>query len=220
MAEKMAGIYARVSTKNRQDAENQLIELRRYCAARGWNATEFVDRGLSGSLDQDGRPALKALMDAARKRQLDAVIVWDFSRFARSMRQLVDALDLFRSLGVAFISQREGIDTSTANGRLIFGIFASIAEFEKELIRERVLLGLQKARAKGRMPGPRRNPVDLEKLRQGADKGLSLRSLARSFGVSKDTVRTLLKASGVGVGDTPSISAPATVGPVTAGGAV
>jgi len=219
MEMKKAAVYARVST-SQQDTQNQLIELRRYCEARGWQAVEFVDNGLSGALSEDKRPALKALMDAARKQHLDAVIVWDFSRFARSMRQLVEALDLFRAWGVSFISIREGIDTSTANGRLVFGIFASLAEFERELIRERVLLGLQKAKAKGRMPGPRRNAVDLEQLRQAAAKGISLRSMARSFGVSKDTVRALLKDSGASVGNPPAISATATVEPLGASATV
>src|SRR6185295_12079296 len=128
---KKVALYARVST-NQQDTQNQLIELRRYAKARGWEAAEFVDNGLSGALSEDKRPALKAAMDTARKRQVDAMIVWDFSRFARSMRQLVEALDLFRAWDVSFISLREGIDTSTANGRLVFGIFASLAEFERE----------------------------------------------------------------------------------------
>ncbi len=219
MEMKKVALYARVSTLQ-QDTQNQLIELRRYVEARGWKAVEFIDNGFSGALNEDKRPALKALMDAARKQQLDAVIVWDFSRFARSMRQLVEAMDLFRAWGVSFISIREGIDTSTANGRLVFGIFASLAEFERELIRERVMLGLQKAKAKGRVPGPRRNAVDMEGLRQAAAEGLSLRSMARSFGVSKDTVRALLNGAGAGVGNPPAISTGATVERLAAGIAV
>ena len=186
------GLYARVST-DRQDVQPQLLELRRYCQARGWPAVEYVDDGFSGTLGEDKRPALKALLADARRRKIRAVVVWDFSRFARSLRQLVDALDSFRAWGISFISLREGIDTDTANGRLMFGIFASLAEFERELTRERILLGLRKARERGKRPGPRRKPVDLEKLRQEASKGLSLRCLSGLFGVSKDTVRTLLR---------------------------
>ena len=189
---KTVGIYVRVST-NRQDIGVQLLELRRYCQARGWNALEYVDDGFSGSLNSDQRPALKNLLADARLRKIAAVVVWDYSRFARSLRQLVDALDSFRAWGVAFISLREGIDTETANGRLIFGIFASLAEFERELTRERILLGLKKARACGRLPGPRRNQVDLQRLQQASASGQSLRELAGAFGVSKDTVRGLLK---------------------------
>jgi len=77
-------------------------------------------------------------MTACRKRLVDAVVVYRYDRFARSLRQLVLALEEFRALGIDFISLHEGVDTSTPNGRLIFGIFASIAEFERELIRDRV----------------------------------------------------------------------------------
>lgn len=190
-APRTVGIYARVST-DRQDIQTQLLELRRYCQARGWTAKEYFDEGLSGSLEEAKRPALKSIMTDARQRKISAVVVWDFSRFARSLRQLVDALDRFHTWGVSFISLREGIDTDTANGRLMFGIFASLAEFERELIRERILLGLKKSRAQGKTPGPRRNSVDLDQLKVEASKGLSLRKLAITFNVSKDTIRNLL----------------------------
>jgi len=189
---KKVAIYARVST-NQQDTENQILELRRYVQARGWETTEFVDQGFSGIKSEDQRPALKSLMKTAMKREIDAVIVWDFSRFARSMRQLVNALDTFKELGISFISIREGIDTTTANGRLVFGIFAALSEFERNLIRDRVVLGLKRAKALGRHPGPKRKSVDLEKLHKEAGKGLSLRSLSKNFGVSKDTISKLLK---------------------------
>jgi len=192
MNPKTVGIYARVSTTH-QDCETQLLELKRYCQARDWSYVEYVDSGFSGSLGQEKRPALKDLMKAAQRRKIDGVLVWDFSRFARSLRHLIDALDCFRTWGISFLSLREGVDTETANGRLMFGIFASLAEFERELTRERILLGLKKARARGKVPGPRRNIVDLERLRQGAAKGLSLRQLAGLFHVSKDTVRNLLQ---------------------------
>lgn len=184
-------LYARVST-NYQETENQLIELRRYALARGWEAEEFVDSGVSGLVGDDKRPALKSLMSTVRKRKFDAVICWDFSRFARSMRQLVEALDEFRALRVAFISLREGIDTTTANGRLMFGIFASLAEFERELIRERVLLGLKRAKAAGKQlgrPQIRINTATLLKYRQD---GRSSRWIARELGIGKDTVRRML----------------------------
>jgi DNA invertase Pin-like site-specific DNA recombinase len=186
-----AAIYARVST-NQQDTQNQLIELRRYCQARGWEAVEFVDHGLSGALGEDKRPSLKALMDASRRKQISAVICWDFSRFARSMRHLVEALDVFRAWGISFISIREGIDTSTANGRLVFGIFASLAEFERELIRERVLLGLQKVRASGRKLGRPRATVDRAKAEALESAGASREAIGQALGVSSATISRLL----------------------------
>jgi DNA invertase Pin-like site-specific DNA recombinase len=157
--EKVA-LYARVSTLNHgQDPEVQLRELREFCARRGFEIVEeFVDKGIKGSREQ--RPALDKLMAACRKRLVDAVVVYRYDRFARSLRQLVNALEEFRSLGVDFISIHEGVDTSTPNGRLVFGIFASIAEFERELIRDRVRSGLAAAKAKGKLIGRPRVPAD------------------------------------------------------------
>ena len=192
MGIKKAAVYARVST-NQQDTQNQLIELRRYCEARGWQAIEFIDNGFSGALGEDKRPALKATMDAARKRKVDTVIVWDFSRFARSMRQLVEALDLFRAWGVSFISLREGIDTSTANGRLVFGIFASLAEFERELIRERVSLGLRRAQAQGKQLGRPKASIDPATAHRMRQEGRSLAEIAQAMGTHKSTISRFLK---------------------------
>src|ERR1035437_10438725 len=148
-----AALYARISTINhRQDPEVQLRELREFCHQRGFTiAQEYVDRGMCGSREQ--RPALDKLIADCRKRIVDAVVVYRYARCARSLRQLVNALDQFSSLGIDFISIHEGVDTSTPNGRLIVGIFASIAEFERELIRDRVRSGLAAARAKGKRIG-------------------------------------------------------------------
>ena len=141
-----ASVYARVSTSNGgQSPEMQLMELREYCGRRGWQiAGEYVDSGISGA--KEHRPQLDALLAACCKRLVDAVVVYRYDRFARSLRQLVNALEEFRSLGIEFISLHEGVDTSTPNGRLVFGIFASIAEFERELIRDRVKSGIAAAR--------------------------------------------------------------------------
>ena len=129
---KRAAIYARVSTHNGQNPEMQLEELRAYCKRRDWElAGEYVDTGISGA--KEHRPALDRLLSDCRKRLADAVVVYRYDRFARSLRQLVNALEEFRALGIDFVSLHEGVDTSTPNGRLIFGIFALIAEFEREL---------------------------------------------------------------------------------------
>src|ERR1700730_14106605 len=135
-------LYARVSTSNhRQDPEMQLRELRDYCQRRGFEiAGEYIDSGICGS--HESRPALDRLMLACRKRLVDAVVVYRYDRFARSLRSLVNALEEFRVLGIEFVSLHENVDTSTPNGRLVFGIFASIAEFERELIRDRVRSGI------------------------------------------------------------------------------
>ena len=119
---KRAGIYARVSTNNGQDPEVQLAEIRQFCKHRDWTTVkEYVDKGISGSKER--RPALDNLLTDCRKRAVNCVVVYRYDRFARSLRQLVNALEEFRALGIDFVSLHEGVDTSTPNGRLVFGIF-------------------------------------------------------------------------------------------------
>jgi len=118
-------IYARLSTKE-QSCDLQLRDLRGYCRARNFNITrEYVDSGFSGA--KDSRPALNELMADARKRKLDAVIVWRFDRFARSTKHLLLALETFRSLGIQFISYQENIDTSSPLGQALFTIVSAVA---------------------------------------------------------------------------------------------
>ncbi len=185
---KRAAIYARVSTVNHgQDPEMQLRDLRQYVAARGWTiAAEYVDRGISGSVES--RPALNALTTDARKRKFDVVAVWKFDRFARSTRHLLCALDEFRSLGIQFVSYSESIDTTTPLGAAVFTIVAAVATLERDLIRERVRAGLRNARAKGKRLG--RPPVDLDvatvcRLR---GQGLSWRAISRAMGIGVGTL--------------------------------
>lgn len=188
-------LYARVSTLNGQNPEMQLGELREYCARRGWTiAGEYVDCGISGSKER--RPQLDRLLVACRKRQVDAVVVYRYDRFARSLRQLVNALEDFRSLGIDFVSLHEGVDTSTPNGRLVFGIFATIAEFERELIRDRVRSGLASARAKGKQLGRPRADIDGSQIARLRDSGASWRVVAQDLGVSVRTARRAALACG------------------------
>jgi DNA invertase Pin-like site-specific DNA recombinase len=127
-------------------------------------------------------------MADCRRRHIDAVIVYRYDRFARSLRQLVNALEEFRSLGIEFISLHEGVDTSTPNGRLVFGIFASIAEFERELIRDRVRSGIAAARSKGKRLGRPRVKVDAARIASLRASGLSWPKIAAELGVSVGTV--------------------------------
>lgn len=182
-----AGLYARVSTKaGSQNPDMQLRELRDYCQRRGWEvAGEYVEVGVTGSKEQ--RPELDRLLAECRKRRVDAVVVYRYDRFARSLRQLVNALEEFRALGIEFVSLHEGVDTSTPNGRLVFGIFASIAEFERELIRERVRSGLVAARARGKRIGRPRKTVDTARIVLLRESGASWRTIAARLGVSVGT---------------------------------
>ena len=180
-------MYARVSTNNGQNPEMQLGELRAYCDRRGWEiAGEYVDQGICGA--QERRPTLGRLLADCRRRRVDVVVVYRYDRFARSLRQLVNALEDFRALGIDFVSLHEGVDTSTPNGRLVFGIFASIAEFERELIRDRVRSGIAAAKAKGKRIGRPKTAVDASRLVVLRAQGHSWRMIAQETGVSLGTV--------------------------------
>src|SRR5436305_2882874 len=151
-----AAIYARVSTVD-QEPENQLQELRRYVQARGWAATEYVDRGVSGAKDR--RPALDDLVRDARRRRFDVLVCWRLDRLGRNLKHLITMLDELQALGIAFVSLAEGIDATTPAGKLQMHILGAIAEFERGRIRERVVAGLQRARAQGKRLGrPRTAP--------------------------------------------------------------
>jgi DNA invertase Pin-like site-specific DNA recombinase len=183
-----AAIYARVSTHNGQNPEMQLDEVREFCRRRAWKIVgEYVDEGITGS--KEHRPALDRLLSDSRKRLVDAVVVYRYDRFARSLRQLVNALDEFSALGIDFVSLHEGVDTSTPNGRLVFGIFASIAEFERELIRDRVRSGLALAKSRGRKLGRPRVAVDASRIAALRSQGQSWGTIHRETGIGKGTAQ-------------------------------
>ncbi len=202
---KRAAIYARVSTHNGQNPEMQLEEIRAFCSNRGWKIVEeYVDTGISGA--KEHRPGLDRLLEACRRRLVDAVVVYRYDRFARSLRQLVNALEEFRALGIDFVSLHEGVDTSTPNGRLVFGIFASIAEFERELIRDRVRSGLASAKAKGKRLGRPRVVVDRNRIAALRRAGTSWAKIGEALGVGEGTVRRAAQQSA----KNPSADAPLT----------
>lgn len=187
-----AGIYTRVSTEN-QSVGMQLSDLRAFTKQRGLEVyREYCDIGVSGS--KDSRPQLDALMDDARKKKIGTVVVWKFDRFARSTRHLINALHEFNHLGVHFISYMENIDTSSPAGKVLFTMISAMAEFERDLIRERVKAGLNNARNKGIKLG---RPSVLTEEMNGEIKGLrekgqSMRAIARKFNVSPSLVHKTL----------------------------
>ena len=196
-----AAIYARVSTAD-QTCENQLIDLRRYCAARGWDATEYVDTGVSGAKDR--RPALDQLMTDARRRKVDTVVVWRLDRFGRNLRHLITAIEELNAAGVSFVSMGENIDTASPTGRLLLGIMGSFAEFERERIRERIHAGLARARRHGQKLGRKRQRIPASDLQRVA--GLSVREAARLLGVPASRVHSeRLRLFGNGPEPTPQI---------------
>ena len=187
------GIYARVSTKD-QSCELQVRDLRSYCVARGFDLVrEYVDVGQSGA--KDSRPELNLLMDDARKRQFDAIVVWPFDRFARSTKHLLTALEEFRSLGIQFISYQENIDTSSALGQALFTIVSAVAQLERDLIRERVNAGIRNARANGKKLGRPKSSIDRQRILELKASGNCLRQIAASLGIGYGTVRSRLFTS-------------------------
>src|SRR5262245_61646026 len=191
MKTQRVALYARVSTKNNgQNPETQLIALREYAGHRGMSVTdEYVDIGISGAKDR--RPELDRLMTDARRRRFDGVLVARLDRFARSTKHLVLGLEEFNSLGIDFVSLNESVDTSTPMGKMIFTVIGAVAELERSLIRERVMMGLERARRQGKRLGRPQKLVDREQVASLRARGLSLRQIAIELEVSKDKVARL-----------------------------
>ena len=189
---KVAALYARVSTLD-QNCEVQLEDLRRYAGKRFASYCEYTDAGVSGT--QRHRPQLDALMRDARRRLFDVVLVWKFDRFARSLKHLIESLDEFSALGIDFISLTEGIDTTTPAGQLLFHIVGAVAQFERDLIAERVRAGMAHARSLGKHIGRPRAKVDVEAVRNLRSQGKSLRSIGMVLGVPISRVRRALAAA-------------------------
>lgn len=187
-----AAIYCRVSTCNgQQSPEMQIRELHEYCERRGWEISrEYVDNGISGA--KDSRPELNRLVDDAHRRRFDAVVVWKFDRFARSVSHLLRALETFQALGIEFVSLSEQVDTSTPTGKMVFTVLGAVAELERSLIAERVRAGLRNARAKGKCLGRPRVVVDASKIAALRAQGRSWREVVTETGLSKGTAQRAL----------------------------
>lgn len=185
-------LYARISTEG-QDPEVQLMALRAHATQRGWQVVEeFVDRGVSGAKER--RRALDRLMKAAWVGQFQVVLVWRFDRFARSVKHLVAALETFRTLNVGFVSLQEQLDTATPIGQAMFTIIGAMAQLERDIIRERVKAGLDRAKARGIRLGRPRVPMVAEELVALREQGLSVGEIARRLRCSRSTVRRCLSA--------------------------
>jgi DNA invertase Pin-like site-specific DNA recombinase len=193
---KVAAIYVRCSTAE-QETDMQEMELREYCGRRGWEQILYRDKGQSGA--KQDRPALNLLLNDLRKRKVDVILVWSLDRLARSLKQLLTISEECRSLGVDLVSLRQNIDTTLPAGRLTFQILGAVAEFERELLRDRVKAGMAQARRAGKRIGrPALRPfssAELERIRLLRREGASVRQLARELGTTQWMVAKLTAPS-------------------------
>ncbi len=164
----------------------------KYIRERGLGVFKVCeDNGVSGTKEK--RPALSGLMNDAKKRKFDIVLVWRFDRFARSTKHLVTALYEFRNLGIDFISYQENIDTSSPLGEAIFTIISAMSTLERDIIAERVKGGLRKARANGKRLGRPKSEVGTDKIVERKEQGKSIREIAKEMGLSRGKVERTLK---------------------------
>ena len=186
-------LYARISTSDKnQDPEVQLRDLRVSCQQRGWQMVgEYVDLGVSGA--KESRPELDRLMADAQSKQFDAVMVWRFDRFARSTSHLLRALDTFNRLGIDFVSHSEAIDTSTPTGKVMFTILGAMAEFERDILRERVKAGMRNAKAKGKQIGRKPSSINPDAVHALRAEGRTVRQIASRLGYSAGLVHKTLQ---------------------------
>jgi DNA invertase Pin-like site-specific DNA recombinase len=185
------GLYARVSTHDQQTLPMQLEALRLYAAQRGWKITTEIQDVGSGSIE---RPRREQLLKAARRREIDAVAVWRLDRWGRSVADLVVTLKELNELGVGFVSLTEALDLTTPTGRAMAGLLAVFAEFEREILRERVRAGIAQARKQGKPHGRPRTASKYERqARKLFANGLSKSEIARKLPIGRTSVRRLLK---------------------------
>jgi len=185
-----AFLYARVST-GEQNEGMQVREMMELAKRHSWDTEVFIDAGWSGAKEK--RPVLDQMMTLVRRGKCDVVMVYRFDRFARSTRQLVNALEEFRQLNVQFVSVHEAIDTTSPMGKFAFDVFAAMAEFERSLIRERVRSGMAHAKANGRHVGRPAIPLDVAQITQLREQGLPWREVAHRVKADESTVRKFMR---------------------------
>ena len=183
-----AALYARVSTINHgQDPEVQLQPLRRIARERNWKVVgEFVDIGQSGA--KESRPELDRMMTMIRNGKVDILAVHRFDRLGRSVRHLLSVLDELRQLDVDFFSASEAFQMQNSVGRMVFTLLAGVAEFERNLCRERVIASLEKAKSDGKRLGRPTRQIDLRPARLLLEQGHSLREVAKMLEIPRSTL--------------------------------
>ncbi len=187
------GVYARVSTHDQQTLPMQLGKMKEYITNRGWTLIVEVEEVGSGAKT---RPKREELLRMAKRREIDAILVWKLDRFGRSLADLVMTLNELREIGVVFVSLTESLDFSTPSGRAMAGMLSTFAEFERDIIRERVKAGIASAREKGKRHGPPQTAAkkkdEVKRLYKNG-KGLNKSEIARKLKISRASVINFLK---------------------------
>lgn len=192
---KPVALYARVSTDG-QTVENQLRELRAVAKRHGWEIVgEYSDRGISGTKGKDERPAFEAVCQAVARKEVDVVAVWSVDRLSRSLLDLVNFLGELHPKHVDLYLHQQGLDTGTPAGKAMFRMMGVFAEFEREMIVERVKAGLKRARAEGKVLGRPRVSAAVEAQVMALRKhGLGMRAIARELSIGNCTVQRIVAA--------------------------
>ena len=187
-------IYARVSTKD-QTTDNQVEQLRQVAAKAGWSVSAVYADVMSGAKGRQQRPELDAMLKAVTRREIDRVMVWSVDRLGRSLQHLVSTMQDISDAGADLYLHQQAIDTSTPSGKALFQMCGVFAEFEREMIRERVKAGLDRTRAKGTKLGRRPiAPIMVRKVKQMKqdDPSLSVRKIAKTMQLSPTSVQNIL----------------------------
>jgi len=185
-----AGLYARVSTNDQQTLAMQHRAMRDYAARRGWTIALQVREVNSGAARREAR---ERLIDAARRREIDVVLVWRLDRWGRSVADLLATLQELEHLGVGFVSLTEALDLTTPAGRAMAALLAVFAEFEREVLRERVRAGLAHARKNGKRLGrPLTAGLHADQVRKLRRSGLSKSEISRRLNIGRTSVRRIL----------------------------
>ncbi len=196
---KRVGIYARVSTRNGQTTENQLLELRAVAERNGWEVVEvFTDDGVSGAKGREQRPGLDELLKGVARKEFDVVAAWSVDRLGRSLQDLIATLNELKAKGVDLYLHKQGLDTSTPAGKAMFQMLGVFAEFEREIIAERIHAGLARAREQGTKSGmpigrPRTSRARRRAVVQAREAGRSIRQIAGELRMSSATVQQVLR---------------------------
>ena len=187
-----AGLYARVSTSDQQTLAMQSRAMRDYAARRGWTVVMQIREVNSGAAKREAR---ERLLEAARRREIDTVLVWRLDRWGRSVTDLLTTLQELEHLGVGFVSLTEALDLTTPAGRAMAGLLAVFAQFEKEILRERTRAGLAHARESGKRLGrPATAAVHVAEIRKLHRAGISKSEIARRVQIGRTSVRRILGA--------------------------